>query len=1063
VATFDPGSTNATIAVEILNDLENPEFPDETFYLNLSSPTNATLSDNQAVGTIYNYSGGAGAAVNVNDGATNITATQASLRGQVTAGSPYPEVTIYWWPEGGTTTAIPKGVQSGAFSNDIGGLLANMTYYYYCFATNASGTDTSATASFRTEGPQISIAPVTVNEPPGSGTTNARFAVTLSATSAVAVQVGFASAGGTAVQGADFDEANGTLVISAGLVATSITAVVHGDADYTEGDETFTITLGSPLEATIAAGQGTGTGTIRDLSIVLTNGTLTIDTTLGTMTHSVGGQVATGAVTGHTNMENGTWTYGLCTFQLPSVLILDSGVTVVLQGTNGLAIESGSDIRVGCVLNADGGSATTNNANAGIGGSGVCGGWSGVDYVLQAGVVGKGPGCGAKGRFGAGGAGYGGHGGAGYGTVSGGDSLATGGTTYAEYKLDELIGGSSGGGSEGGGANQWGAGSGAGGGAVMLSAGGEVRIEATGAVSANGGDGGIAAASRCAGGGSGGSVLLRGTTVTVNGILRANGGRSLGTAQKGGGGGGGRISILSTNPAVLGGSLSVTGGVGNATGSNGTVYVNGSTLYLDGEYTYVAGAETHSSATATNGATLDLRGGAALTVASNGLRGASGGLMLDGTGTLTFTDWNSNESQIDIDRLTVSNVLANFDETVAGATTYRKWKKYPRYSLSIGNGGEVRVTNAVSLSHDLVISGTGMLTRNGTAGTAARSVICRTLTTSQPLAFAPGEALTVSNSISLGSGVSVTANNNLAPDLTSSPVITVPAGASLCVTGNVAPANDGKLTINISGGTLVVTGKLDAVLTYNNHELELTAVNNARVTVGGNMRTAPNTATLNNTWIVSNSTLTVGGNLTGGTGNMDALGTNTFCGTSVVSVAGYVDQNRRKFFVSDTASLTVGGNAGALGMKLAASSGTALLVLSNSAALVVSNILEVGNASSVTSTNQFLLNNTATATVGGLVVGTNGTVKVNDSAVLTINSAPSFTNLSATIGLATGAKLYVLRSAFSTAQAEAAIAAGNIVPLGAPLRVGAISLAEVSFTEVSSTASSMQGTVFSIK
>lgn len=50
--TFNPGDTTKTIAITINGDTINGE--DETFLVNLSNPVNATISDNQGVGTIEN-------------------------------------------------------------------------------------------------------------------------------------------------------------------------------------------------------------------------------------------------------------------------------------------------------------------------------------------------------------------------------------------------------------------------------------------------------------------------------------------------------------------------------------------------------------------------------------------------------------------------------------------------------------------------------------------------------------------------------------------------------------------------------------------------------------------------------------------------------------------------------------------------------------------------------------------------------------------------------------------------------------------------------------------------
>jgi hypothetical protein len=53
--TFAPGVTSQTVNVAVVGDTVAE--PDETFFVNLSSPTNATIADGQAVGTILNNDG----------------------------------------------------------------------------------------------------------------------------------------------------------------------------------------------------------------------------------------------------------------------------------------------------------------------------------------------------------------------------------------------------------------------------------------------------------------------------------------------------------------------------------------------------------------------------------------------------------------------------------------------------------------------------------------------------------------------------------------------------------------------------------------------------------------------------------------------------------------------------------------------------------------------------------------------------------------------------------------------------------------------------------------------
>src|SRR5205814_3966469 len=50
--TFAPGVTVQTIVVKVIGELLNET--DETFFVNLSNPTNAVLADTQATGTILN-------------------------------------------------------------------------------------------------------------------------------------------------------------------------------------------------------------------------------------------------------------------------------------------------------------------------------------------------------------------------------------------------------------------------------------------------------------------------------------------------------------------------------------------------------------------------------------------------------------------------------------------------------------------------------------------------------------------------------------------------------------------------------------------------------------------------------------------------------------------------------------------------------------------------------------------------------------------------------------------------------------------------------------------------
>jgi ribosomal protein L35AE/L33A len=105
--------------------------------------------------------------------------------------------------------------------------------------------------------PSLSLNDVAVAEG-DSGTTNATFAVTLSAPSGFTVTVNYATADNTANAGSDYQTAGGTVTFNPGETSKPITVLVNGDTDF-EQSESFFVNLSSPANATIADVQGVGT------------------------------------------------------------------------------------------------------------------------------------------------------------------------------------------------------------------------------------------------------------------------------------------------------------------------------------------------------------------------------------------------------------------------------------------------------------------------------------------------------------------------------------------------------------------------------------------------------------------------------------------------------------------------------------------------------------------------------------------------------------------------------------------------------------------------------------
>jgi chitinase len=105
--------------------------------------------------------------------------------------------------------------------------------------------------------PAASIADATVVEG-ASGTAVLTFPVTLSAASTKPVSVAFATADGTATAGSDYVAASGSLTFRPGEKSKTVDVTINGDTAI-ESDETFTVTISNPTNATLVDGSATGT------------------------------------------------------------------------------------------------------------------------------------------------------------------------------------------------------------------------------------------------------------------------------------------------------------------------------------------------------------------------------------------------------------------------------------------------------------------------------------------------------------------------------------------------------------------------------------------------------------------------------------------------------------------------------------------------------------------------------------------------------------------------------------------------------------------------------------
>ena len=108
--------------------------------------------------------------------------------------------------------------------------------------------------------PKLSIADVSLNEPPGLTTAPATFDVTLSKKARKTVKFDYATTGGgTATPADDYEPVIGTGKIKRKKKATTVEVSVFGDSTGEFGNETFNVQLADPKNARIDDGLGTAT------------------------------------------------------------------------------------------------------------------------------------------------------------------------------------------------------------------------------------------------------------------------------------------------------------------------------------------------------------------------------------------------------------------------------------------------------------------------------------------------------------------------------------------------------------------------------------------------------------------------------------------------------------------------------------------------------------------------------------------------------------------------------------------------------------------------------------
>lgn len=276
--TVPPGQATRTITVAIVGDLKQEA--DETFFLNLSNPNNATLADGLAVGTIVDD--GDPPLVQLSAASYRAPEDSGSLPITITLSAPFAEpVTVTYAIEDITTTAgedyrfpgdplvIPAGESETAFILTIVGDQAFETdetarIVLTGIENGQPGSPQQADLVIADDDdpPVVSVNDATLVPEGDDGESSLLvFNVSLSAASSFTATVDYDTANDSATAGTDYASTSGTLTFVPGQVTQPVSVTVLGDT-LDEVDETFLVTLDNPTGA--VGGDVEGIGTITD-------------------------------------------------------------------------------------------------------------------------------------------------------------------------------------------------------------------------------------------------------------------------------------------------------------------------------------------------------------------------------------------------------------------------------------------------------------------------------------------------------------------------------------------------------------------------------------------------------------------------------------------------------------------------------------------------------------------------------------------------------------------------------------------------------------------------------
>jgi hypothetical protein len=270
--TLPAGTFTDTIEITINEDTLD-EYDEESFTIDLENPQNALLGDAQGQGTITDNddpvtlvlpdaaeqedSGTLGFTLTISEsGKTIIVNYNTSDNSSATAGSDYTAATSsVTFNPGDTSKTVDISLTADTIDEVDETFLLNVSGD----AADIQIPDSSATGTILDDDgpPALRIGDAVVTEG-DSGQVQMTFTVTLESESGKLVTANFATVDNTALAGLDYTSQTGGVSFTPGTLTQNFNVPVLGDL-LVEGDETFSVLLTNPVNATLADDEGIGT------------------------------------------------------------------------------------------------------------------------------------------------------------------------------------------------------------------------------------------------------------------------------------------------------------------------------------------------------------------------------------------------------------------------------------------------------------------------------------------------------------------------------------------------------------------------------------------------------------------------------------------------------------------------------------------------------------------------------------------------------------------------------------------------------------------------------------